>query len=61
MASVSHGFRRIRFLESVDVSTYQAIRNYANLGWGQAPSPKWLEASRQVLGFYGECLDVMAC
>jgi len=60
MASVSHGFRRIRFLESVDVSTYQAIRNYANLGWGQAPAPQWLEASRQVLGFYGECLDVMA-
>jgi hypothetical protein len=60
MASVSHGFRRIRFLESVDVSTYQAIANYANLGWGQTPSPKWLEASRQVLGFYGECLDVMA-
>jgi 2,4-diaminopentanoate dehydrogenase len=60
MASVSHGFRRIRFLESVDVSTYQAIRNYANLGWGQPPAPQWLEASRRVLGFYGECLDVMA-
>jgi hypothetical protein len=60
MATVSHGFRRIRFLESVDVSTYQAIRNYANLGWGQAPAPQWLEASRRVLGFYGECLDVMA-
>jgi hypothetical protein len=60
MASVSHGFRQIRFLESTDVSTYQAIANYANLGWGQAPAPRWLEASRQVLGFYGECLDVMA-
>lgn len=60
MATVSHGFRQVRFLESVDVSTYQAIRNYANLGWGQAPDPKWLEASRRVLGFYDECLDVMA-
>jgi hypothetical protein len=60
MATVSHGFRRIRFLESVDVSTYPAIRNYANLGWGQPPDPKWREASRQVLGFYDECLDVMA-
>ncbi len=60
MATVSHGFRRVRFLESVDVSTYQAIHNYANLGWGQTPDPKWLEASRQVLGFYDECLDVMA-
>jgi hypothetical protein len=60
MATVSQGFRHIRFLESVDVSTYQAIANYANLGWGQPPAPQWLEASRRVLGFYGECLDVMA-
>lgn len=60
MATVSRGFRCVRFLESVDVSTYQAIHNYANLGWGQTPDPKWLEASRHVLGFYDECLDVMA-
>lgn len=60
MATVSQGFRRVRFLEAVDVSTYNAIHNYANLGWGQTPDPKWIEASREVLGFYDECLDVMA-
>ncbi len=60
MATVSQGFHRVRFLEAVDVSTYHAIHNYANLGWGQPPEPKWEEASRQVLGFYDECLDVMA-
>ena len=60
MATVSQGFQRVRFLEAVDVSSYNAIHNYANLGWGQAPAPKWEQASREVLGFYDECLDVMA-
>ena len=59
MATVSQNFRRVRFLESVDVSTYHAIRNYDNLGWGQKPAPQWEQASREVLGFYDECLDVM--
>ena len=59
MATVSRGFQCVRFLEAVDVSTYHAIHNYANLGWGQPPEEKWLEASREVLGFYDECLDVM--
>lgn len=59
MATVSQGFRRVRFLESVDVSSYQAIGNYSNLGWGQPPEAKWEQASREVLGFYEECLDVM--
>ena len=60
MATVSQNFRRVRFLESVDLSTYHAIRNYENLGWGQKPDPKWEQTSREVLGFYEECLDVMA-
>ena len=60
MATVSRDFSRVRFLESVDVSTYHAIHNYTNLGWGERPDPKWIEASREVLGFYDECLDVMA-
>jgi len=60
MATVSQNFRRVRFLESVDVSTYHAIQNYDNLGWGEMPDPKWEQASREVLGFYDECLDVMA-
>ncbi len=59
MATVSQNFRRVRFLESVDVSTYHAIRNYDNLGWGKKPDPKWEHASREVLGFYDESLDVM--
>ena len=37
MATVSQNFRRVRFLESVDVSTYHAIRNYDNLGLGKTP------------------------
>lgn len=60
MATVSQGFQRVRFLEAVDVSSYHAIHNYANLGWGQLPEPRWEQASREVLGFYDECLDVMA-
>ena len=60
MATVSQNFRRVRFLESVDASHYHAIRNYENLGWGQKPDPRWEQASRDVLGFYDECLDVMA-
>ena len=59
MATVSQNFRRVRFLESVDVSSYHAIKNYDNLGWGEMPDPKWEQASREVLGFYDECLDVM--
>jgi hypothetical protein len=59
MATVSQSFKRVRFLESVDVSSYHAIQNYDNLGWGQKPDPKWEQASREVLGFYEECLDVM--
>ena len=59
MATVSQNFRCVRFLESVDVSSYHAIHNYDNLGWGQKPGPEWEKASREVLGFYDECLDVM--
>lgn len=59
MATASQGFRRVRFLESVDVSHYHAIHNYVNLGWGERPDAKWEQASRDVLGFYDECLDVM--
>lgn len=59
MATVSQSFRRVRFLESVDVSHYHAIHNYVNLGWGERPDARWEQASRNVLGFYDECLDVM--
>ena len=38
MAQASYGFKKVRFLESVDLSHYEAFANYANLGWGQTPS-----------------------
>ena len=60
MATVSQNFSCVRFLESVDVSHYHALYNYDNLGWGQKPDTKWEQVSREVLGFYDECLDVMA-
>lgn len=60
MATVSKNFSSVRFLESVDVSHYHALYNYDNLGWGQKPEPKWEKVNHEVLGFYEECLDVMA-
>ena len=60
MASASYGFTKVRFLESVNVAYYEAIANYANLGWGQPPDEKWRTASERVLGTYSECIDVIA-
>ena len=60
MASASYGFSKVRFLESVNVAHYEAIANYANLGWGQPPDEKWRAASESVLGTYAECIDVIA-
>ena len=60
MASASYGFSKIRFLESVNVAHYEAIANYANLGWGHPPEEKWRAASENVLGTYAECIDVIA-
>jgi len=60
MANVSRDFKKIRFLESTDLTMYDAIANYTNLGWSFDPDPKWYEINRQVLGQYAECVDVMA-
>jgi hypothetical protein len=60
MAAASSNFTKIRFLESVDLTHYDAIANYTNLGWAEDPDEKWHEINRQVLGQYAECIDVMA-
>lgn len=60
MATASRDFKRIRFLESVDLIHYDAIANYTNLGWSFEPDEKWREINRRVLGQYAECVDVMA-
>lgn len=60
MAAASRDFKKIRFLESVDLTHYDAIANYTNLGWSFDPDPKWTEINRRVLGQYAECVDVMA-
>ena len=60
MASASYGFTKIRFLESVDLTHYEAIANYANLGWGQPPEEKWRATNESVLGTYAECIDLIA-
>lgn len=60
MAQASYGFRKVRFLESVDLSHYEAFANYANLGWGQPPGEQWRDTSEKVLGTYSECVDVIA-
>ncbi len=60
MAGATRDFKKIRFLESVDLTHYDAIENYTNLGWSFDPDPKWTEINRQVLGQYAECVDVMA-
>ncbi|MBW2274637.1 MAG: dihydrodipicolinate reductase [Deltaproteobacteria bacterium] len=60
MATASSNFQKIRFLESVDLSQYDAIANYTNLGWAEDPDEKWREINRMVLGQYAECVDVMA-
>jgi hypothetical protein len=60
MAGVSSNFQKIRFLESVDLTHYDAISNYTNLGWAEEPDEKWRHVNQQVLGQYAECVDVMA-
>ena len=60
MAGASSGFHKIRFLESVDLSHYDAIANYTNLGWAEPPDLKWRDVNQQVLGQYAECIDVIA-
>jgi len=60
MATASSSFEKIRFREAVDLSHYDAIANYTNLGWAEDPDDKWTDVNRQVLGQYAECIDVMA-
>lgn len=60
MAAATRDFKKIRFLESVDLTHYDAIANYTNLGWSFDPDEKWYEINRKVLGQYAECVDVMA-
>jgi len=60
MATASRDFRCVRFLESVDLSHYEAFANFANLGWGQPPEEKWAEINQLVLGTYSECIDMIA-
>ncbi len=60
MATASRDFTRIRFLESVDLSHYEAFSNFGMLGWGQPPDKKWAEVNGAVLGTYSECIDLIA-
>lgn len=60
MATASRDFRCVRFLESVDLTHYEAFANFAYLGWGQSPDQKWREVNQQVLGTYGEHIGVIA-
>ncbi|MCP4629820.1 MAG: hypothetical protein GY850_40880, partial [bacterium] len=60
MATQSRDFQRIRFLESVDLTNYEAFANFGMLGWGQPPDEKWVEINRAALGTYIECIDVIA-
>lgn len=60
MANASSNFSKIRFLESVDLTHYDAIANYTYLGWAEPPGPQWRETNQQVLGQYAECVDLMA-
>jgi 4-hydroxy-tetrahydrodipicolinate reductase len=60
MATASRDFRCVRFLESVDLSRYEAFSNFARLGWGQPPDEKWAEINRVALGSYTECIDLTA-
>ena len=60
MATASRDFRCVRFLESADLSQYEAFANFANLGWGQPPDEKWAEVNKLVLGAYSECIDLIA-
>jgi hypothetical protein len=60
MAAASSNFQKIRFLESVDLSHYEAIANYTNLGWAEDPDEKWREVNHKVLGQYAECVEMMA-
>ena len=60
MAGATRDFTKIRFLESTDLTYYDAIANYTNLGWSFDPDPKWHAINERVLGQYSECVDVMA-
>ena len=60
MVGATRDFKKIRFLESVDLTHYDAIANYTNLGWSFDPDPKWKAINERVLGQYAECVDVMA-
>lgn len=60
MATASRDFRCIRFLESVDLSHYEAFSNFGMLGWGQPPDEKWAEVNEAALGTYSECIDLVA-
>ena len=60
-AGISRDFRCIRFLESVDLSTYQAFPNLERLGWGHPrDDERWSEATSLVLCAYMECIDLIA-
>jgi hypothetical protein len=60
MATASRDFRCVRFLESVDLSQYEAFSNFGHLGWGQLPDDKWASVNELALGTYSECIDMIA-
>jgi hypothetical protein len=60
MATASRDFRRVEFLESVDLSEYASFHNLARLGWGQPrDDEKWGGAVSVILGAYIECVDLI--
>ncbi len=60
-ATATSGFERLRFLESVDLTYYEAIANFAQHGWASPPDDeKWTPINRVHLGQYSESVEVMA-
>ena len=60
-ATATGDFERLRFLESVDLTYYEAIANFAQHGWGAPPDPeRWTPINRDHLGQYAESVEVMA-
>jgi len=60
-ATATSEFEQLRFLESVDLTYYEAIANFADHGWSSPPDPeRWTPINRQHLGQYEESVEVMA-
>jgi len=60
-ATATGDFEKLKFLESVDLTYYEAIANFADHGWAEPPDvAKWQPINRDHLGQYEESVMVMA-